>query len=55
MPVRPAPEIRPGSRDRVRRHWLDEMALVECRTDPFTGRRVRAGADMQKTRRRRRL
>ncbi|MDX3233567.1 helix-turn-helix domain-containing protein [Streptomyces sp. ME19-01-6] len=42
MSVRLAPETRPGFRGRVRRHWLDDMALVECRTDPFTGRRGRA-------------
>ncbi len=42
MTVRLAPETRHSFRGRMRRQWLDDVALVECRTDPFTGWRRRA-------------
>jgi AraC-like DNA-binding protein len=42
MTARLAPETRHSFQGRMRRQWLDDVALVECRTDPFTGRRGRA-------------
>lgn len=45
MSIRVPRDSAPRFRGRIRRQWLDDLALLDCRTDPFTGSRGRSRID----------